>query len=104
MCDQEIVRIASPQVECKDTTGAGDLYASGFLLGYANDLPLNKCSLMGSFLAARVTGNIVARIPEEKWTRNSNNLTSKLNLLYINLFSHKLISRCPDPLINLQEG
>ncbi|MCX6255121.1 MAG: adenosine kinase, partial [Bacteroidia bacterium] len=38
--DKEIVKIGTDKVCLKDTTGAGDLYASGFLSGYANGLDL----------------------------------------------------------------
>ena len=45
---EEIVRIESLPVKCLDTTGAGDLYASGFLYGYAGGLALDKCGLTRS--------------------------------------------------------
>lgn len=37
-----------------DTTGAGDLYASGFLYGLVNNLPLDKCGRIGSVCAGNV--------------------------------------------------
>ena len=40
---EEVIKIGTIDVECIDTTGAGDLYASGFLYGYANGLSLEKC-------------------------------------------------------------
>ena len=64
---EEIVKVGSLDVKCVDTTGAGDLYAAGFLYGYANDLPLDKCGLTGSILAGNVIQGIGARIPEKKW-------------------------------------
>jgi sugar/nucleoside kinase (ribokinase family) len=63
----ELIKVGALPVDCKDTTGAGDLYASGFLYGYANNLPLDKCGLIGSLLAGNVIGNIGARIPDKKW-------------------------------------
>lgn len=50
-----------------DTTGAGDIYASGFLYGLINELPLETCGRIGSLLAARVIENIGAKIPESSW-------------------------------------
>ena len=50
-----------------DTTGAGDLYASGFLYGLANGLPLNTCGHIGSLLASRVIEVIGAKIDESNW-------------------------------------
>ncbi|MFP4061122.1 MAG: adenosine kinase, partial [Bacteroidales bacterium] len=37
-----------------DTTGAGDLYAAGFLYGLIKDFPLDKCGKIGAILAAKV--------------------------------------------------
>ncbi len=44
-----------------DTTGAGDLYAAGFLYGLANDLPLPTCGRLGSLAAAEVISHVGAR-------------------------------------------
>ncbi len=44
-----------------DTTGAGDLYASGFLYGLARDLPLPLCGRIGSLCAAEIIGHLGAR-------------------------------------------
>ena len=44
-----------------DTTGAGDLYASGFLYGYTNGLPLAECGRLGSLAAAEVISHTGAR-------------------------------------------
>ena len=37
-----------------DTTGAGDQYAAGFLIGFAAGRPLDACSRLGSLAAAEV--------------------------------------------------
>ncbi len=44
-----------------DTTGAGDLYASGFLHGYAQGLDLATCGRLGSLAAAEIIGHVGAR-------------------------------------------
>lgn len=44
-----------------DTTGAGDLYAAGFLYGYTQGLSLGKCGELGSMAAAAVIGHFGAR-------------------------------------------
>jgi len=64
---KEIIKIGSLPVKCNDTTGAGDLYASGFLYGYANDLDLKKCGLLGTLLAGNVIEVVGAKIDKEKW-------------------------------------
>ena len=64
---EEIIKVDSLPVICKDTTGAGDLYASGFLYAYANNLELEKCGILGSMLAGNVIEVVGAKIKEEKW-------------------------------------
>lgn len=44
-----------------DTTGAGDLYASGVLFGLCQDMPLAQCGHLGSTAAAEVIGHYGAR-------------------------------------------
>jgi fructokinase len=44
-----------------DTTGAGDLYAGGFLHGYTHDLPLDVCGKMGSICAGQVVTQLGPR-------------------------------------------
>ncbi len=44
-----------------DTTGAGDLYASGFLYGYTASLDLATCGRLGSLAASEVIGHLGAR-------------------------------------------
>lgn len=44
-----------------DTTGAGDLYAAGFLAGYTQGRSLHDCGRMGSIAAAEVISHFGAR-------------------------------------------
>jgi sugar/nucleoside kinase (ribokinase family) len=44
-----------------DVTGAGDLYAAGFLYGLTHSLSLADCGRLGSLAAAEVIGHIGAR-------------------------------------------
>jgi sugar/nucleoside kinase (ribokinase family) len=44
-----------------DTTGAGDLYAAGFLLGISRGLDLASCGRLGSLAAAEVISHVGAR-------------------------------------------
>lgn len=64
---EEIVKIGALPVKSIDTTGAGDLYASGFLYGYADGLTFEKCGLLGALLAGHVIEIIGARISDDKW-------------------------------------
>jgi sugar/nucleoside kinase (ribokinase family) len=52
---------AYPVAEVVDTTGAGDLYASGFLFGYTRSLSLAECGRLGSLAAAEVISHVGAR-------------------------------------------
>lgn len=58
-----------PAIEANviDTTGAGDLYAGGFLYGLSKGLSLDKCGNIGSLLAGKVIEQIGAKIPAEIW-------------------------------------
>jgi sugar/nucleoside kinase (ribokinase family) len=44
-----------------DATGAGDLYAAGFLFGLTQGLPVETCGRLGSLAAAEVISQIGAR-------------------------------------------
>lgn len=44
-----------------DTTGAGDLYAAGFLYGYTRALPDTECGRIGAVAAAEIIGHFGAR-------------------------------------------
>ena len=52
---------SAPVSDVVDTTGAGDLYASGFLYGFTAGLPLARCGELGSLAAAEVISHIGAR-------------------------------------------
>lgn len=52
-----------------DTTGAGDLWAAGFLFGLVQGYPLEKCGLLGSACGYEVCQVIGASIPEQGWER-----------------------------------
>jgi sugar/nucleoside kinase (ribokinase family) len=51
----------APVARVVDTTGAGDLYASGFLHGLTHGRPLEVCGRLGSLAAAEIIGHVGAR-------------------------------------------
>jgi sugar/nucleoside kinase (ribokinase family) len=59
--DQIIEIEAEPVARVVDTTGAGDLYAAGFLFGYARGLELRICGALASVAAAEIISHIGPR-------------------------------------------
>src|SRR5262249_17827056 len=52
---------AAPVARVVDTTGAGDLYAAGFLYGLSRGLRLPVCGAIGSLCAAEIISHVGAR-------------------------------------------
>lgn len=52
---------AAPVVKVEDTTGAGDLYAAGFLYGYTQGKELAECGRIASICAAEVISHVGPR-------------------------------------------
>ena len=52
---------AEPIRRVIDTTGAGDLFAAGFLTGLAHDKPIPDCLKMGALAAAEIISHYGAR-------------------------------------------
>ena len=57
-------RVAVPAAavdQVVDTTGAGDLFAAGYLFGHTRGLPVAECAALGSLAAAEVISHVGAR-------------------------------------------
>jgi len=65
--NDKVVSVGVEKTEVVDTTGAGDLYASGFLYGYVNNFPHEKSGKIGSLLAAKVIARYGAKLSENDW-------------------------------------
>ncbi|MDR2801633.1 MAG: adenosine kinase [Prevotellaceae bacterium] len=63
---EEYVQPACP-ANAIDATGAGDLYAAGFLYAHASGRPLRQCGEIASLLAAKVVEVIGPRIDRSTW-------------------------------------
>ena len=61
--DDEIIEVNSKKnLNIKDLTGAGDLFAAGYLHGLVNKLTPRQCLEMGTELSAKIIQKIGARI------------------------------------------
>ncbi|HEC41916.1 hypothetical protein LCGC14_1936180 [marine sediment metagenome] len=60
--------IGIEKVKNIDSTGAGDLYASGFLYGLCMEQPLDVCGKVGAILGGYITEVIGAKMHDESWT------------------------------------
>jgi sugar/nucleoside kinase (ribokinase family) len=52
---------AAPIGKLVDTTGAGDLYAAGFLYGFTRGKPLGECARLGGIAAAEIISHVGPR-------------------------------------------
>lgn len=66
----ETCRVPAVSIEkLVDTTGAGDLWAAGFLAGWTQGKPLETCGKMGAILGGAVVQIVGASLPEPTWTK-----------------------------------
>ncbi|MDJ0990179.1 MAG: adenosine kinase [Desulfobacterales bacterium] len=69
-CGEQVIRTpAHGKGDVVDTTGAGDLWASGFLYGLVQGLPLAQCAQLASACGYEVCRVVGASIPEQGWQR-----------------------------------
>ncbi len=62
-----VTRIEGKKANCIDTTGAGDIYAAGFLYGIIHEMPMSECGRIGTALATRVVELIGPKLDNESW-------------------------------------
>jgi len=60
---EEVVEIGiQKDLKVVDLTGAGDLFAAGFLHGYINKLSIKKCLEKGTEMSSKIIQQIGARL------------------------------------------
>jgi len=64
---RKIPEIGIIEANCLDSTGAGDLYASGYLFGFVNKLTPEQSGKIGSLLAGKVIEEPGAKISNAVW-------------------------------------
>ncbi|MDA3904898.1 MAG: adenosine kinase [Bacteroidales bacterium] len=67
--DGKKYKVGVIDVVSRDTTGAGDLYAGGFLYGIMNELSLDKAGKIGAVLSGNVIEVIGAKMDEKRWLK-----------------------------------
>jgi sugar/nucleoside kinase (ribokinase family) len=65
--NDELTRIGVIPSEPVDTTGAGDMYASGFLYGHIHNQPISVCGKIGAMIAGKVIEVYGAKMDESTW-------------------------------------
>jgi sugar/nucleoside kinase (ribokinase family) len=63
----ELIRVEALPSRPIDTTGAGDLYAAGFIFGLSKNADLETCGKAGSLLAGKVIEGVGASMEESIW-------------------------------------
>lgn len=67
VCKEGMVRVGVRPSKAIDTTGAGDLFAAGYIYGHMKGLPPETCGKMGAILAGRVIEMVGAKMDESQW-------------------------------------
>ncbi|MBK3515911.1 adenosine kinase [Carboxylicivirga marina] len=75
----EVVKVGIIPAKSVDTTGAGDLYAAGFLFGLIQDLPLDKCGKIGSILSGHVIEVVGPKMNKNTWSAIQEKINTELN-------------------------
>lgn len=63
----KVYKVDAIKAKSIDTTGAGDLFASGFLFGLIHGMSLDKCAQIGTITAGNVIEVIGAKMDEGRW-------------------------------------
>ena len=66
---KEIVDIPPMKAEVVDTTGAGDMWAAGFLAGLVKGKDLKTCGMMGTIVAKNIIEVIGAKMDSARWEK-----------------------------------
>ncbi|KAK2446411.1 adenosine kinase [Trifolium repens] len=65
---KEMIRVSAiGESKATDATGAGDLFASGFLYGVAKGLPLEECCKVGTCSGGSVIRSLGGEVTSENW-------------------------------------
>ncbi len=68
-CYDKVVRTGVVLVDCIDTTGAGDLFAAGFIFGMINGFNPEDCAIAGSITSGNVIEVIGTKMDTRRWNK-----------------------------------
>lgn len=74
-CGNEVITIPPMKADVVDTTGAGDMWAAGFLAGLVKGENLQKCGMMGAIVAKNIIEVMGAKMNDERWGKIHEALT-----------------------------
>ena len=72
----QVVEIGPMTAQVVDTTGAGDMWAAGFLAGLVRNEPLEKCGKMGAIVAKNIIEVVGAKMDNARWNDIHNAISS----------------------------
>lgn len=70
----KVVKIDPIPAQVIDTTGAGDLWAGGFMASYAKGESLERCAKTGAVVAANIIEVLGAKMDDNRWEKIFNSL------------------------------
>ncbi|MBP9986710.1 MAG: adenosine kinase [Bacteroidales bacterium] len=73
-------RIEPFKTNAIDATGAGDMYAAGFLYAYSEDMPLDVCGRVGSLISSKVVEVIGSKIDIPRWKEAKSRIRQMMNI------------------------
>ena len=72
----ETATIPPMKADVVDTTGAGDMWAAGFLAGLVKGENLQKCGMMGAIVAKNIIEVMGAKMDEARWEKIHTSIAS----------------------------
>ncbi len=64
----DFIAVGAVGGDAVDTTGAGDMFAAGFLYGMTRGWQIERCGRAGSLLAGHIVESVGARPADHKWS------------------------------------
>ncbi len=73
---QEVVTVPPMEADVVDTTGAGDMWAAGFLAGWVKGDNLQRCGMMGAIVAKNIIEVVGAKMDDARWKKIHTSIAS----------------------------